>query len=213
MTHEATTTTRTGAATEEMADLVVPVAGRELPSDYRYALWVALCDLMPWLAEEPRAGVLGIRSVATERGVALLSRRAHLTLRLPVRRLADAANALERAALDVAGETLRLGTGHVRALPVAGTLYADFVTTGSTDEVRFREDVAAGLERLGVTARIICGRERRLEAEGRTVSGYALALHDLKPDGAVTLLCEGLGTRRELGCGIFVQHKAITGLA
>jgi hypothetical protein len=42
------------------------------------------------------------------------------------------------------------------------------------------------------------------------VTGYALALHDLSPESALRLLHQGLGDRRELGCGVFVQYKAIS---
>ncbi len=196
----------------EMADLVFAVRGVELPSDYRHALWISLRGLAPWLEDEPLAGVHGIRTVATERGVALLARRACLTLRLPTHRLMEAAAALEGRRIEVAGEPVEIGKSHVRPLPVANTLYADFVTTGNSDETRFHDEVTAALALLGASAPFICGRPRILHADGEEVTGYALVLHDLQSDGALKLLREGLGRRRELGCGIFVQHKAITGL-
>lgn len=202
------------SASAEMADLAFPVRGEQIPSDYRHALWAALRATAPWLEDEPRAGVLGIRTVATERGVCLLGRRASLTLRLPIGRLEAAAAVFEGRRIEVAGQTLEIGTSHVRPLPLANTLYADFVTTGSSEETRFHEEVAEALARAGVSAsvRFICGRPRSLHADGEQVNGYAVVLHELRPDDALTLLHEGLGGGRKLGCGIFIQHKAIAGL-
>jgi CRISPR-associated protein Cas6 len=205
-------TVQSGSA--EMADLAFSVRGEQIPSDYRHALWTALHAAAPWLEDEPRAGILGIRTVATERGVCLLARRANLTLRLPMHRLAAAAAALEGRRIEVAGEAVEIGTSHVRPLPIANTLYADFVTTGSSEETRFQNEVAEALTSTGVSAsvRFICGRPRTLHAGGEEVSGYAVVLHELRPDDALTLLHEGLGGGRKLGCGIFIQHKAIAGL-
>jgi CRISPR-associated protein Cas6 len=197
-------------ASHTVADLVFAVRGEQLPLDYRQALWTALCGAAPWLKTEPQAAVHGIRTVPTERAVVLLSRRARLTLRLPTQRLGDAAAALEGLRLDIGGHPLELGPSHVRALPLANTLYADFVTTGSADEMVFRDQVTVALSRLGTPGRMICGRARSLHVGDQEVTGYALALHDLSPESALRLLHQGLGDRRELGCGVFVQYKAIS---
>ncbi len=194
----------------QMADLVFAVRGTQLPEDYRYALLLALREALPWLDATPRAGVLGIRSVPTEQGVALLAQRARLTLRLPLDCIGAAAE-LEGTTLHVAGLPVEIGAGHVRALPVADTLHADFVATGSRDETDFVRELEAELARLDTPCRLICGRPRRLRVGGGELVGHAVALHGLTAARALRLQEEGLGTGRLLGCGIFVQHKSIAG--
>lgn len=192
-----------------MADLVFAVRGVELPADYRHALWTALCGAAPWLRDAPHVGVQGVHSVPTGAATVLLGHRARLTLRLPAARLAQAAAALEGRRIDIAGAPLEIGASHVRALAAAATLYAEFVSTGSAHELAFRDEVATALQQLGVAAGLVCGGARALAADGCMVRGFALALYGLAPDGALKLLCEGLGRHRELGCGFFVPHKTI----
>lgn len=208
---DAETDADNNAEVVEIVDVAFEVAGEAVPADYRHALRGALLQELPWLGDEAGAGIHGIRTVATDYGVALLARRSRLTLRLPRHRLA-AACALEGRRIEVAGHALAIGATHVRPLPVADTLHADFVTTGSDDELAFGRDVAAALARLETPCRYVCGRHRALDAGGRCITGYALALHGLAAAASLRLQREGLGAARTLGCGVFVRHKSIAGL-
>lgn len=194
-----------------MVDQVFDLQGEDLPDDHREALWLAVSALLPWLASTPGSGIHAIRAAHTDYGVTLLPRRAKLVLRVPEHRHEDA-RSLEGAALDVAGHPLRVGASHARALPVASTLYADFVSTGSSDETHFQADLARELARLGTGCRFICGRRRISRVSGCEVTGFAVVLHDVPLDQSLWLQCVGLGRARHLGCGILVQHKEISGL-
>lgn len=198
-------------APPEMLDLVFELHGAELPSDHRHALWEALRGCLPWLDDVPEAGVHAIRAARTSYGVALLPRRAKLVLRLPESR-AEGARLLEGATIEVAGNALTLGSSHTRLLPEATTLYADFVTTGSAEETRFQSDIARELAHLQTACRFICGRSRTTRAGGKELTGFAVALHDVPLEQSRLLQRAGLGVERRLGCGILVQHKAITGV-
>ena len=195
----------------EMLDLVFDLHGTELPADHRHALWQALRDTLPWLDDVPEAGVHAIRAPQTTYGVALLPRRAKLVLRLPESR-ADSARSLEGATIEVAGHALKLGASHPRTLPEAATLYADFVTTGSAEETRFQADIARELAHLQTPCRFICGRRRTARAGDSVLAGFAVVLHDVPLEQSRLLQRAGLGAERRLGCGILIQHKAITGL-
>lgn len=195
----------------EMLDLIFDLRGDELPQDHREALWVALTGAMPWLARTPLVGVHTIRAAPTTYGVILLAQRAKLVLRLPEANI-DEARALQGATLDVAGHAIRIGAAHARSLPAAATLYADFVTTGSTDETGFQADIARELARLNSPCHFICGRRRASQLAGQELGGFAVALHDVPLEQSRLLQSTGLGRARHLGCGILVQHKTITGL-
>jgi len=206
---------RAGAA---MTDLSFAVNAQALPIDYRAPLWQALCALAPWLAATPAAGAHGLRAAhdATTQTL-LLPRRARLMLRVAAH---DALRTMALAGthLVVSGVEVTLGEAHERPLRPADTLYAEIVATGSADELRFTEEVRATLDAMNVKAQIICGRARVLhgaagadEAAG-DLTGFPLALHGLKPDASLRVQCVGIGNARALGCGLFVPHKAITGL-
>ncbi len=194
-----------------MVDQVFDLQGEDLPQDHREALWLAVSALLTWLPSEPTAGIHAIRAAHTNYGMTLLPRRAKLVLRVPEHRRQDA-QALEGETLDVVGHPLRVGASHIRTLPLASTLYADFVSTGSSEETRFQADIARELARLGIGCRFICGRRRASRVSGSEVAGFAVALHDVPLDQSLWLQCVGLGRARHLGCGILIQHKEISGL-
>lgn len=186
--------------------------GQPLLADHRWPLWQALCGALPWLAEEPLAGVHALRVVEADYGVALLPRRTKLTLRLPFHRV-RAATLLTGRHLAVSGHRLTVGEHRITPVRGAATLYADFVSTGSGDEAAFCRDIDRELERLDVRCRYICGGRRALPAGERRLAGFALALYDLAAEPGRRLMQAGLGGERRLGCGILIQHRAISGLS
>ena len=196
----------------EMLDVAFALAGDNLPTEHRWPLWQALVDALPWLEDEPLAGVHALRVIESDYGVSLLPRRAKLTLRLPLGR-ARAAAELSGHRLAVAGQTLQVGAHQISPVRGAATLYSDFVITGSAEEADFCRDIEAELAHLGVRCRTICGGRRAMRADDRLLAGFALALHDMSVADGRLLQQAGLGREHRLGCGILVQHKAITGLA
>lgn len=207
-------------AAAHTVDLAFELAGRDLPREHRAALAAALQQALPWLAEEPQAGVHALRSSPGEDDLVLLPRRARLGLRLPAARVAQA-RALCGQRLDVDGHPLQVGAAAPpRELVPTRTLYADFVCWGPADE-DFDAQVASTLAELGVTGHWISGGARstlapgsegRPSTESSRLHGHALVLHDLPQRHALALQVLGLGRHRLLGCGLFVPHKTITGL-
>jgi CRISPR-associated protein Cas6 len=195
-------------APRQMIDVVFDVSGRELPLDHRAALWNALSERLPSLAETPAAGVHAIRAARTADGILLLPRRAKLVLRVP-QEIKDAVRSLEGESIEVAGNLLVVGTARFRTFSAAATLYSDFVTTGATSERSFEADVALELRALNVSCQFISGLARRSRLADGEVTGFALVLHGIPPDQSLVLQHVGLGRERRLGCGILVQHKAI----
>lgn len=195
----------------DMVDVAFNIEGSQLPADYPLVLWQAVARALPWLEEEPLAGIHTLKAVDTNQGMVLLPKRARLTLRVPAAR-SNAAEALTGKQLDVAGCPLQIGKAKVWQLGGATTLYADFVTTGSEEEDAFCRDIEAELATHNITARLICGRTRSMLAGDRRINGFALALHSISKGRSGFLQQIGLGKDRRLGCGILVQHKAITGL-
>lgn len=188
-----------------MIDVAFALEGHAVPQEHRYALAEALLGTLPWLADEPDAGVHRLKLVAGGGGESLLSPRTRLTLRVP-RGRGDAACALAGTELRLGPHRLRAGRPQQRELLPHGTLYAHLVAAEDADEAAFVERMRAELAALGVAAQPVCGRWQSTEA-GRLV-GCSLMLSGLDTAQSLRVLQQGLGGHRRLGCGLFVPHKS-----
>jgi len=191
-----------------MVDLVFGLRGTQLPADYRFELWSAVRRALPWVDQEPAAGIVGIRVTQTDGPFALLARRAKLTLRVPSGRLA-AAEQLEGTRVDFGPDAIEITAGHPRPLVPASTVHAHLVVLGAEDERAFCLELADTLAGLGIGARFILGRRKSVRAGEMELAGYPVALHDCSSEDSMRLQEIGLGAQRGLGCGIFVPHKRI----
>lgn len=198
-----------GAAVSGYTDLQFGISGVSLPACYPFALWDALVARVPELADDERVGVLPLRGAPSGEKL-LLSRRSKLVMRLPVE-LTAAASRLAGAELVIEGERIALGAANLRAITHYPTLHAQ-LAVGGCDEAEFVASVQRRFAELHISAQIICGIRGELSSGSRSLSGYSLVLHDLKPEASILLQCEGIGEGRRFGCGIFIPYKVITDL-
>ena len=203
----------------DMVDAVFAISCRSLPVDHAYALSQAIQAALPWIREEPWAGLHTVYGAASSSGwmrpegtgaLLQLSRRAKLALRLPRRRLGAAA-ALIGLTLDVAGWPLRVDGLSTRPLSRITTLFArNVVLAGARDEAAF---IVAATEELGTldidSKSILCGRMTPIATPSRTFQSRSLMLAGLAPEQSLALQERGLGAERMLGCGVFIPHKDI----
>ena len=201
-------------------DVAFRLCGRWLPVDHASALRAAVVPILPWLEDEPGAGIHSIHGAASgngwERpgsepgGMLNLSRRTPLVLRVPVHRAGDADTLCGRR-LDIGGCELTTGTRQRRELRPAGTVFARYVVDeAGGDEERFVEHVASELETRSVTARkLLCGRSHRIESAHGMLTARSLLIAELDHDESLAIQCSGVGPGRLLGCGLFVPHKDI----
>jgi CRISPR-associated protein Cas6 len=193
----------------QMIDAVFDVSGDMIPANYPFALWNALVHHVPSLADDANVGVIPLRTAQSAAGM-LLPKRAKLVLRLPVA-LAQSAAQLSGRKLDIEGNSLQLGAIKLRQIQSYSTLHAHLVSSVE-NEVAFLQDMETQLTELGLAGKLICGMQNRLISPDRTIQGYSLVIHDLKPAASLKLQYIGLGTDRQLGCGIFIPYKAISDL-
>lgn len=198
-----------GASVNELTDLVFELSGVSLPASYPFALWDALVQQIPQLADDPRVGVLPLRGAQNDE-LLLLSKRSKLVLRLP-ENLIGAASQLTGTQLEVASNILSLGRASTRAIQHYPTLHAQ-LAEGNDDEVEFMLQVQQHFARLGISGQTICGIRRTLSSGQRMIAGYSLVVHDLKAEASISLQCAGIGEGRQFGCGIFIPYKVITDL-
>jgi CRISPR-associated protein Cas6 len=197
-----------GNAGSPAVDVVFGLEGTSLPAEHSLLLWGALLACLPWLADEPGAGVHPLRTSPSAGGEALLARRAKLVLRVPESRGADALG-LAGGAITVAGRRLRVGAGELRPLAAWRTLHAQRVTLGTDEDAPFQQALGAALAALRVDCEFITGRPRVQHADGRDIAGFSVALVGVAPADSLRVQAAGIGGERGLGWGIFVPHKAI----
>lgn len=191
-----------------LVDLVYPLEGHSLPRDAAPALRLALERELPWLAEEPLAGIHPLKLVHGTGAQALLSQRTRLLLRLPRQRF-DAAAKLAGRSLQIGAQTLTLGQPHLRELLPHHTLYAYAVAAECDDEIAFMQAMNGALEALAVRSQPICGKRQQRDWPAGTQTTFSLMLHDLSRVDSLRLQERGLGGHRLLGCGIFVPHRSV----
>jgi CRISPR-associated protein Cas6 len=191
-----------------VADLRFELKGERLPLDHGQALAEAVCGELPWLPDEPGAGIHSVRGVPMDGEMLGISRRARLTLRLPRARL-DEALALAGRSLRLGAQALQVGPGKPWPIVPSDTVYARLVIAGPAEERPFADALDALLHAIGVTCQVVLGRPRALATRAGVRRGFSVLLHGMTPELSLRLQEQGLGELRLQGCGIVVPYKSI----
>jgi CRISPR-associated protein Cas6 len=163
---------------------------------------------LPWLEDEPLAGVHPIRGLTPCADGMIVGGRTRIVLRVPEGR-AEACAALQGADLQLPAP-LHVGRASRRELLPYPVLHSRLVVTGSQDEADFLRDAMASLAALAIDCDTIVGRRGELRLDDRqVVVGYSLMLYGLSEAGSLRAQEQGIGLHRKLGCGLFVPHKSI----
>jgi CRISPR-associated protein Cas6 len=205
---------------DDVVDLAFRVNCPTLPLDHAHALSTQVLQALPWLADEPQAGIHLIHGAASGNGwyrpddetnqLLHLSRRTRMRLRVPSHRLEDAQRLCGQT-LDIAGHALGLGEVSICKLSSLSTLFARHVIDeGNANENEFLEQAAAGLQELGIECRkMLGGISHTMQFPDGTVHTRSLMVAELEPEQSVLLQQQGLGAGRMIGCGLFLPHKGI----
>jgi CRISPR-associated protein Cas6 len=204
---------------DDVVDVVFQIECRTLPVDHAWALSQAVRAALPWLEQEPTAGVHPIHVAESGNGwmrpenagdLLCLSRRTKLVLRVPRQRI-DAAKELVGHKLDVAGHALHVDQATLRPLSAITTVFSRYVVSADgLDETAFLQATLRELQVFGVRPKkMLCGMEKVIATPERPVHTRSLMLASLTQAESVTLQQRGLGPRRLLGCGLFIPHKDI----
>lgn len=207
-------------------DLIFGVRGGPIPADHGYALFGALCRIVPALHGADEIGVHPIAGQLVGGRRLELTDRSRLALRLPASRIAEALP-LAGQRLDIEGSVVTVGVPQTRALRPAATVASRLVVIkGFLEPAAFLEaarrhlaEIDSGAEALlfarradrsleGATARDQGTPLRRtLRIRDKEIVGYALAVQRLSAEGSLALQSTGLGGRRRFGCGVFVPVR------
>jgi len=209
--------------TDDVVDLVFTLRCKCLPVDHVYSLFAAVQAVLPWLEEEPAAGMHAVNVAASGNGwmrpddphsLLHLSKRTRFELRVPKHRIADAKK-LAGEKLDVCGYVFELHSVSERPLSSITTLFSRHLV--AEQELADEEDVlhwvSAQLTDQGITPRkMLCGTGHSIKTPEKSINTRSLMIADLEIEESLWLQQHGLGPYRHLGCGLFIPHKDITDL-
>lgn len=206
------------AVPEDVVDVLYGIRCPTLPVDHAWALSGEIRRILPWFAEEPRSGLHLIHGADSGNGwerpqgaddLLYLSRRTRLELRLPRTRLEDAA-ALCGSRLNVAGHEMEIGRHKTRKLALTTILYSRYlVSEPEWSEDDFMDFAITALRDLRLRfKKVLCGKSFQLTTPDGPVHTRSLMVADLPYEDAVILQEQGIGPRRDMGCGLFIPQKS-----
>ncbi len=208
---------------DNIVDLSFKVQCKQLPLDHAHALSQTIQQALPWLDEEPHAGMHLIHGAESGNGwirpqdpdaLLSLSKRTRFMLRLPKPRVEDAYK-LEGQELDVSGNNLVLTSPNQKPLSELTTIFARYVATPGEvdsieDEEAFLNQAAEMLKSEGIQVKkMMSGRAHVLRMPDRDLLTRSLMIDGLKIEESIYLQQYGLGEGRLVGCGLFIPHKGI----
>ncbi len=204
---------------DDVVDLSFRLDCKCLANDHVWELSRAIRKILPWMEQEPRAGIHQIHGAESMNGwnrpeeadsLIHLSKRTRLQLRVPKERIDDALE-LEEKTLEVSGKSLKVGNASVKLLSMYDVQFSRYIITrpDSTDD-EFLQDAVEELKKLNIPPRkILSGKAQSFKTPDGNITTRSLMIADMEPLEAMRLQESGIGEGRLLGCGLFVPHKGI----
>ncbi|MEA1888315.1 MAG: type I-MYXAN CRISPR-associated protein Cas6/Cmx6 [Pseudomonadota bacterium] len=204
---------------DDVVDLSFKLDCKCLANDNVWELSQAIKGILPWLADEPHAGIHQIHGAESMNGwnrpeeadsLIHLSRRTRLYLRVPGLRVKDALK-LEGKTLDIAGMHLIIGKSSVKLLSLYEVQFSRFIISRPEEnEDEFLQAAVEELRKLNIPPRkLLSGKAQSFRTPEGDITTRSLMVADLEPMEAIRLQEAGIGEGRLLGCGLFVPHKGI----
>ena len=200
-----------------LIDLAFRLNPATIPIDYGYALFGAISRIIPAVHGDRRVGVHPIRGMHLEPRRLTLVEGSRLRLRLPSEEVATYL-ALAGATLDLDGSRLAVGIPAVEPLRPAPALRSRLVTIGHLkDPEPFLATARRQLAEMGVAAAVEFLPDphpdrpgqpirRVIRIKDKRIVGFPLVIPNLTAEESILVQEQGLGSRRRMGCGVFVAY-------
>ncbi len=207
---------------DTVADLSFKVICKQVPLDHAQELSEAIQSLLPWMADEPAAGIHMIHGASTgngwqrpdnetNNGCIYLSKRSRMLIRLPKTRHEDA-KALIGKTINLGGNELTFGDYQVKMFSPLSTQFSRHIILHENEtEEQFIGRVSEVLKNeMDITLRkALCGLGDSFDLDGEKVKTMSIMVADLDPEEAVALQTNGIGNDQIRGFGLFIPHKGI----
>jgi CRISPR-associated protein Cas6 len=204
----------------DVIDITFKANAKCLPVDHAYALSSAILKILPWVKDEPHAGIHLMYGADSGNGwerpenkneLVYLSRRTRFGIRVPKSRQDEVIEKLTNATLDVADNQLKLENPHLRELIKHSAIYSrNVVTDNKMPEEDFLQYAQTELKAMGIISKKIMGRKAGfIEHPDGKLPIRSLLLVELNDKDSLELQANGLGNYKFMGCGIFLPHKTV----
>ena len=114
--------------------------------------------------------------------------------------------------MDINGHNLVVGKAKKKVFTNAGVLFARYVVSESNeDENTFLTRIAGEIKtKTGFKVKkMLCGKSHNIFTPEASLHTKHLMIADLDNNTSIKIQQLGLGSSRELGCGLFLPHKSI----
>jgi len=210
-----------------VVDVAFRLTGDRIPADHGFALFAALCRVVPELHGDSEVSVHTVSGRFVGNRLLALSDRSFLTVRIASDRVRQVLP-LAGKALRIGDHDLRVGMPQTRALAPAARLYSRLVIIkGFMEPEPFLEAARRQLAEMDVkgqphpVAQPQVAEINRDKASGshspylrrtirirdREIVGFALNVEELTAEESLRVQERGLGGRRRFGCGVFVPER------
>ncbi|VAW60133.1 hypothetical protein MNBD_GAMMA11-1024 [hydrothermal vent metagenome] len=205
---------------DTVTDLSFKLISKQVPLDHAQPLADAIKALLPWIDDEPLAGVHMIHGASTGNGwnrpeeadgaCIYLSKRSRMLIRVPKARYMDM-NTLIGKTIQLDGNEVTFGEYQLKPLTASGTLFCRYAIVGENEtEDEFVSRVSEELKAMGIhLTKALCGMGHSFNLAGGQTKTMSIMVADLDPEDAVTLQQKGIGEGRKSGFGLFLGHKGI----
>ena len=206
---------------DSVSDLSFRLISKQVPLDHAQQLSDAVQQILPWISDEPDAGIHMIHGASTGNGwqrpeddcgdaCIYLSKRSRMSIRLPKTRHADAQTLIGKT-IELGGHEVTFGDYQVKLFSPLSTLFSRYVIVGNNEtEDQFLARVADELKLSGINLRkALCGIGHTFSMADGPVKTMSIMLADLDPEESVEMQKKGVGDGRKAGFGIFMPHKGI----
>jgi len=204
-----------------VADLSFKLISRQVPLDHAQQLSDELHKILPWLKDEPLAGVHMIHGASTGNGwnrpeddcegaCIYLSKRSRMLIRMPKARYPEI-DQLTGKTINLAGHDVTFGEYQIKPFTPLGTLFCRYAIVANNEtEDEFVARVASEMKDMGINlTKALCGMGHTFQMADGPAKTMSIMVADLDPEDAVTLQQNGIGEGRKAGFGLFVAHKGI----
>jgi CRISPR-associated protein Cas6 len=207
---------------DSVVDLLFNIECRELPVDHIYHLSRAIKDALPGHVTED-LGIHPIYLAGSQNGWErpdeslgqnlILSKRTKLVLRVKKEHQEEITNLLNGKSLDINGFEMKIKKPKTRKLSKDGTVFSRSIVCSENEkenEEAFLKRIQIELSEMGIDIKkALCGKITPIKTPDGPIFTRSLMLAELKPEDAVKLQQQGVGTYQDLGCGLFLPHKGI----
>jgi CRISPR-associated protein Cas6 len=183
-------------------EMLFAISGRHLPVNHLQELSEEILSILPWIKQEPQAGIHEIYVSATANGwhrptdQFYLSKRSRLILRIPKHRIADT-KMLSGKVLNIKQNKLITGKEKTRLLQNTPTLFSHHIALPDTEkhsEEEFLSQVAYLFQqKLAITLKkMLCGISGSIPIQGKTLFTRSLMIADLTAEESLYIQEQGI---------------------